>query len=202
MNLKIENWKLLVLSIFYLLMAFLSLQVTSDQLHSFFFVAGLVICVFGILSICAYFFKKDYLKPNEFSFSFGVMYLLVGVLVACKPSLIVDNYPMVISAVVVWDSALRMQYAMNLLRLQKGNWIVMLVLALATMICGMVLILVPMEEAVRLSVFRIMLVVDAIANFYTIFSYKSITKHYDLESGQILDIAAREKEEKNEIIPK
>ena len=154
MNFKIENWKLLVLSIFYLMLVFLSFKITTEQLIDFFFVAGFVIVGFGILTICAYFFKKDYLKPNEFSFSFGVMYILIGLLVAAKPTAIVDNYPLFISGVIVRDSTLRMQYAMNLLRLRKGNWIFTFLLAIATMSVGMILILVSLEEALHFLIFR------------------------------------------------
>jgi hypothetical protein len=48
------------------MLVFLSFKITTEQLIDFFFVAGFVIVGFGILTICAYFFKKDYLKPNEF----------------------------------------------------------------------------------------------------------------------------------------
>ena len=200
MRIKVENWQLLVLSIFYIILAFLSFQITAEQFHNFFFVAGIVVAVFGLLMICAYFLKKDYLKPNEFSFSYGILYILVGICVACKPGFIVANYPIVISVLMVWDSALRMQYAMNLLRLQKSNWLLILLMALSPMIVGMVLILVPLEEPLYMNIFRILLIVDAIANFITIISYKlSIRKDDSTNQSNILEIA---KEEKNEIIPR
>lgn len=190
MNFKIENWKLLVLSIFYLMLVFLSFKITTEQLIDFFFVAGFVIVGFGILTICAYFFKKDYLKPNEFSFSFGVMYILIGSLVAAKPTAIVENYPLFISGVIVWDSTLRMQYAMNLLRLRKGNWIFTFLLAIATMSVGMILILVSLEESLHFLIFRGLLVLDAIANFYTIITYKFLVRPTDkTNQTQLLDIA-------------
>lgn len=190
MNFKIENWKLLVLSIFYLMLVFLSFKITTEQLIDFFFVAGFVIVGFGILTICAYFFKKDYLKPNEFSFSFGVMYILIGLLVVAKPTAIVENYPLFISGVIVWDSTLRMQYAMNLLRLRKGNWIFTFLLAIATMSVGMILILVSLEESLHFLIFRGLLILDAIANFYTIITYKFLVRPADkTNQTQLLDIA-------------
>ena len=91
MNFKIENWKLLVLSIFYLIFSVLSYSISKEQYLNFFMIAGIIVALVGLFQILVYFFKKDYLKPNEFSFSFGVLYLLAGVIVACKPSVIVDN---------------------------------------------------------------------------------------------------------------
>ncbi len=61
------------------------------------------------------------MKPNEFSFSFGVIYCIAGLIVATKPYLIVDNYPIVISALVVLDATLRLQYSMNLFRLEDAT---------------------------------------------------------------------------------
>ena len=37
------------------------------------------------------------MKPNEFSFAFGVLYVVAGLIVATKPDVIVDNYPLVLS---------------------------------------------------------------------------------------------------------
>ena len=82
MNFKIENWKLLVLSIFYLIFSVLSYSISKEQYLNFFMIAGIIVALVGLFQILVYFFKKDYLKPNEFSFSFGVLYLLAGVIVA------------------------------------------------------------------------------------------------------------------------
>ena len=97
MNLKIENWKLLILSIFYMIFSILSYTIEKEKFLNFFQIAGIVIILVGLFQILVYFFKKEYMKPNEFSFSFGVLYCIAGLIVATKPYLIVDNYPIVIS---------------------------------------------------------------------------------------------------------
>ena len=123
MNLKIENWKLLILSIFYLIFSILSYTIEKEKFLNFFQIAGIAIILAGLFQILVYFFKKEYMKPNEFSFSFGVLYCIAGLIVATKPYLIVDNYPIVISGLVVLDATLRLQYSMNLFRLQDAQWI-------------------------------------------------------------------------------
>ena len=64
--------------------------------------------VVGLLQM-AYLFKKEYMKPNEFSLAFGVLYV-TSLIFATKPDVIIDNYPLVLSGVVVLDSTLRLQY--------------------------------------------------------------------------------------------
>ena len=146
MNLKIENWKLLILSIFYMIFSILSYTIEKEKFLNFFQIAGIVIILVGLFQILVYFFKKEYMKPNEFSFSFGVLYCIAGLIVATKPYLIVDNYPIVISALVVLDATLRLQYSMNLFRLEDAQWKIHLALAVVPLLMGMVLILVSFEE--------------------------------------------------------
>ena len=196
MNIKVENWKLLVLSVFYFIFAILSYTITREQYMHFFMITGIVIALFGLLQVLIYFMKKDYMKPNEFRFSFGVLYMLVGVVIALKPYLIVDNYPIVLSGLVVLDSILRLQYAMNLLRLDIGQWKIHTVLAVLTIAGGMSLILCTFDEHTLHNLFSFLLIFDAIANFYTILYYKRITKSASYQEEQILDMAAKNIDEK------
>ena len=178
MNFKVENWKLLVLSVFYVIFAVISYMVKKEQFLNFFMIAGLIVAVVGLLQIMAYFFKKEYMKPNEFSFAFGVLYVVAGLIVATKPDVIVDNYPLVLSGVVVLDSTLRLQYSMNLFRLEKEAWEINAILAAVPLVLGVVLILVPMSEDFMHNYFSFLLIVVAIANFYTILYYKRIVKEF------------------------
>lgn len=195
MNFKIENWKLLVLSIFYLIFSVLSYTIEKEKFLNFFQIAGIVVILVGVFQILVYFFKKEYMKPNEFGFSFGALYCMAGLIIASKPYLIVDNYPSVLSALVVLDATLRLQYTMNLFRLQNSQWKLHMILAVVPLIMGMVLILVTMEESTMHNLFSFLLILDAIANFFTILYYHHIVRTYGKQSEQILDISSQEKSE-------
>ena len=74
MNLKIENWKLLILSIFYMIFSILSYTIEKEKFLNFFQIAGIVIILVGLFQILVYFFKKEYMKPNEFQlFLWGII---------------------------------------------------------------------------------------------------------------------------------
>ena len=192
MNFKVENWKLLVLSVFYVIFAVISYMVKKEQFLNFFMIAGLIVAVVGLLQIMAYFFKKEYMKPNEFSFAFGVLYVVAGLIVATKPDVIVDNYPLVLSGVVVLDSTLRLQYSMNLFRLEKEAWKINAILAAVPLVLGVVLILVPMLEDFMHNYFRFLLILDAIANFYTILYYKRIVKEFERKGYALVEDSLEE----------
>ena len=199
MRFKVENWKLLVLSIFYFIFAILSYTIEKEKFLNFFQIAGILIVLIGLFQILVYFFKKDYMKSNEFSFSFGVLYCMAGLIVASKPDLIVDHYPMVISGLVVLDSTLRLQFSMNLLRLNDSQSKIHIACAVLPIIIGMCIILVPFEEHTLHNIFSFLLILDGIANFYTVLYYKRIVKRYGSRSDEIIDLSSQE-EVKHEVI--
>lgn len=195
MSLKIENWKLLILSIFYIIIGVLSYMIEKVEFLNFFKIAGIIITLVGLFQVLVYFFKKEYMKPNDFSFAFGILYCMAGLIVTFKPNVIVDNYPIVLSGMVVLDSTLRTQYSMNLFRIQDSQWKINLILAIVPLIFGMVLVLVTFEEKTLHNFFSFLLFLDAIANFYTILYYKRVAKRYGSRGESMLDLEGKRKEE-------
>lgn len=185
MNFKIENWKLFVLSIFYIIFSILSYVIEKEKFLNFFQIAGIIIILIGFFQVLIYFFKKDYQKPDDYSFSFGVLYCMAGLIVATKPNLIVDNYPNVISGVVVLDATLRLQFSMNLFRLQDKQWKIHLGLAVVPILLGMNIILIKMQPHTLQNLFSFLLLLDAAANFYTILYYRHVMKRYNRKNIQL-----------------
>ncbi len=196
MNIKIENWKLLVLSAFYFIFAFVSYQVQASEFLSFFKVAGIAVAVVGILQILIYLLKKDYMKPQDFTFSFGLLLVFGGLVVTFKADYIVDYYRPVIGVLVVLDSILRLQYSMNLLRVKDKQWLCHLCLSLIPAILGIVLVLFDLGSLLE-NYFSFLLILDGIANIYTVFYYKRFVKRaerimLDSDNGEII-VSEKEK---------
>lgn len=175
MNFKIENWKLIVVSAFYFIFAFVSYNVPAEEFLSFFRIAGIAITVAGALQILVYFLKKDYMKPQDFTFSLGLLLIFAGLVVCTKAEFIVLNYRPVIGVVVVLDSILRMQYSMNLLRVNDNQWKIHTVLAVLPAILGVVLVVLDLGSLVE-NYFSFLLILDGIANIYTVLYYRRFVK--------------------------
>ena len=186
----IMDWKILILSIFYVIISVLSNIITFEQLHNFFMIAGIVLSLVGLFQMLVYFFKKNYLLENDFSFSLGVLFLIGGIIVALKPDFIVMNYPIALSVLVVLDSVLRLQYAMNLLRLssmKNNKWFLILILAFIPLVWAMIMILSNLDFTQQGYFLSALLIVDAIANFITVFYYKSVANDYAYVDRGIFD---------------
>lgn len=197
MNLKIENWKLIALSAFYFIFAIISYSVPANEFLSFFRIAGLVIAVVGALQILIYFLKKDYMKPQDFSFSLGLLLIFAGLVVCAKAEFIVLNFRPVIAVAVVLDSILRLQYSMNLLRVNDAQWKLHMLLAVLPAVFGVVLVLVDLGSMME-NCFSFLLIFDGIANVYTVLYYKRFIRQNekrlrDVENnGEGSDIIVRE----------
>lgn len=194
MNIKIENWKLLVLSAFYFIFAYVSYQVQASEFLSFFRVAGIVIAVVGILQILIYLLKKDYMKPQDFTFSFGLLLVFGGLVVTFKADYIVDYYRPVIGVLIVLDSILRLQYSMNLLRVKDKQWLCHICLSLIPAILGIVLVLIDLGSLLE-NYFSFLLILDGIANIYTVFYYKRFVKKaqsVQLEEADQVEIVVKD----------
>ena len=174
-----------MLSIFYIIFSILSYVIEKEKFLNFFQIAGIIIILIGFFQVLIYFFKKDYQKPDDYSFSFGVLYCMAGLIVATKPNLIVDNYPNVISGVVVLDATLRLQFSMNLFRLQDRQWKIHLGLAVVPILLGMSIILIKMQPHTLQNLFSFLLLMDAAANFYTILYYRHVMKRYNRKNIQL-----------------
>lgn len=200
MNIKIENWKLLAVSAFYIIFAFVSYNVQAQEFLSFFKIAGIAITVAGGLQILIYFLKKDYMKAQDFAFSLGLLLVFAGLIIACKSEIIVANYRTVISGLVVLDSILRMQYSMNLLRVQDTQWKLHTLLAIIPAILGIVLILFDLGTMLA-NYFSFLLLLDAFANIYTVLYYRRFVKSYaraSLDSNEKQEVVEIHIEEEQE----
>lgn len=192
---KIENWKILFISIFYIVFAIICYVVPKEKFLNFFYIAGLIIAVVGFLQIVIYFLKKDYLKPNTYGFSFGILYGTVGVVLAFRPEIIVDNYPIVISSLIVLDSTFRMQYAMNLYRLKNKYWSLHLLLSIIPWAVGLFVILYSIQDETLQNVFIFLLIFDAVANIFTVLYYQKFIKKFGYYRNEIIDISSVDQEE-------
>ena len=92
----------------------------------------------------------------------------------------------------VLDATLRLQYSMKLFRLEDAQWKIHLALAVVPLLMGMVLILVSFDEKTLHNLFSFLLILDAIANFYTILYDRGVARSYGRHSEQILDISNQE----------
>lgn len=177
-KMRFEKWQLIVLSVFYIVFGIISAAVPREQFLTFFNILGLIIMVIGAFSIFIYFLRKDYLEEHNFQVAFGVLYIMAGMIVWLKPELIVSNYPLVFAGCVVIDSAIRLQYSMNLFRMKDQGWLWVFVSALAAIALAVVILLADLGHDLQRILLTVLLCFDGISNLATLFYERIALKNY------------------------
>ena len=177
-KIKFEKWQLIVLSVFYIVFGIISAAVPREQFLTFFNILGLIIMVIGAFSIFIYFLRKDYLEEHNFQVAFGALYIMAGMIVWLKPELIVSNYPLVFAGCVVIDSAIRLQYSMNLFRMKDQGWLWVFVSALAAIALAAVILLADLGHDLQRILLTVLLCFDGISNLATLFYERIALKNY------------------------
>ena len=113
-KIKFEKWQLILLSVFYIVFGIISAAVPRENFLTFFNVLGLLIMVVGAFSILVWFLRRGAHAAHSNQVAWGTLYIIAGILVWMRPQIIVSNYPMVFAGCVCIDSALRLQYGMDL----------------------------------------------------------------------------------------
>ena len=177
-KMRFEKWQLIVLSVFYIVFGIISAAVPREQFLTFFNILGLIIMVIGAFSIFIYFLRKDYLEEHNFQVAFGALYIIAGMIVWLKPELIVSNYPLVFAGCVVIDSAIRLQYSMNLFRMKDQGWLWVFVSALAAIALAAVILLADLGHDLQRILLTALLCFDGISNLATLFYERIALKNY------------------------
>ncbi len=177
-KMRFEKWQLIVLSVFYIVFGIISGMVAREQFLTFFNILGLIIMVVGAFSIFIYFLRKNYLEEHNFQVAFGALYIMAGMIVWLKPELIVSNYPLVFAGCVVVDSAVRLQYSMNLFRMKDGGWLWVFGSALAAIALAAVILLVELDHTWQRILLSVLLCFDGISNLATLFYERTALKRY------------------------
>ena len=175
-KMRFEKWQLIVLSVFYIVFGIISAAVPREQFLTFFNILGLIIMVIGAFSIFIYFLRKDYLEEHNFQVAFGALYIMAGMIVWLKPELIVSNYPLVFAGCVVIDSAIRLQYSMNLFRMKDQGWLWVFVSALAAIALAAVILLADLGHDLQRILLTVLLCFDGISNLATLFYERDVYK--------------------------
>ena len=177
-KMRFEKWQLIVLSVFYIVFGIISAAVPREQFLTFFNILGLIIMVISAFSIFIYFLRKDYLEEHNFQVAFGALYIMAGMIVWLKPELIVSNYPLVFAGCVVIDSAIRLQYSMNLFRMKDQGWLWVFVSALAAIALAAVILLADLGHDLQRILLTVLLCFDGISNLATLFYERIALKNY------------------------
>ena len=131
------------------------------------YLIGAVLIIGGIVKLIGYFSRDLYRLAFQFDFAFGILSILLGLVFVVHPEHIISILPIVMGIFVLVDGVLKIQTALDAKTFGLTTWWMIILLAVATCICGLLLIFKPFESAVAMMVLLgITLLIDGIQNLW------------------------------------
>ena len=166
---------LIATSICYLFIGVLMLLFPSLVSDFMCYLVAIMFLFFGVAGITMY-FKSEIKTP--YSSSILVLAIILGafgIYILLNPKAFASFIPLVIGIFLIADSISKLSAAFDLKKYEYGNWWHMLIIAFVILVAGLILVFNPFEViTVSIMVIGSILIVDAISNLFTIYSYSKI----------------------------
>ena len=141
------------------------------------YISGVVCCLMGVVRIIDYFRSGVSLRRYSTGLAFGLILVSAGVFVLVRPQVLLEVIPTVFGIAIIFDSILKLQYSIDMLRLHALNWWLMLIIAAITGTLGALMVLNPFAAASTLIIFGgAALISDGILDLVALFWLSSHLK--------------------------
>lgn len=155
----------LLLSVFYVLLGLVLIIWPEHSAMTICYAIGGLFLLAGMFYIISYFMRNHYSAMLGQSLAIGLVLLVIGIFILLHAENILKAMPFMVGVLLVFDSATKIQAALDLRRGGFARWNMPLIIGALTAIFGIVLIWNPFTAIVVLNIFiGVSLIVGAVAN--------------------------------------
>lgn len=140
------------------------------------YLLGAAAMVVGIMRIVFYFLKNDLSRAFENDLAIGVVLLIAGVYLFTQPEAIWNWVPVILGFSIVFDSIIKLQQSFDLRRGNFSAWWLVFIIAIATFVLGLLLIMNTFSGDLLFYYLGIVLIVDGSANLLSLLLLSIIRK--------------------------
>lgn len=159
------KWDALLKGLLYIVLGIAALLGSEQIAVTLGYLLGGVLIVVGAVSMIEYLLRDARQNYYHNDFLVGLLCIFVGGIVLYNVKLVINIMPTLLGLMVVISGISKLQDVIDMKRLECGNWIGMLILAIVNLILGIVLILNPFEAAmVMFKVLGIGLIVSGLTD--------------------------------------
>ena len=116
------------------------------------YVIGGLLIALGVIAEIKYF--NEHAKKftlDDIDIVYGIVCVILGIIVIQNPEAIASIIPLVIGVIIIANSAVKLQYSMELKKENSNLWISTLILSIIMLVCGVLLVFNPFKGAVLLT---------------------------------------------------
>jgi len=154
-------------------------------------VLGIMLCAAGVYLMVSYFVRSKLVVLGSFALVQGVVLAGLGAYILIKPQFLVAIITVVLAIVLIAGGAMKLQYAMDFLRLKLSGWWFELIGAVCMIVLGVVAIANPFAAAATLMIYLgVCLIVDAIWDLVSITVLNAQLKTLRKDASAVLNEVA------------
>ena len=135
----------LILGIIFLIFPNISIKIVA-------YLIAIILIGSGIYLTYLEIYTKNFLLPIDTLFN-GILSILFGIIILIYPDIFKIIIPIILGTYFILDSIFKLKLVVLLRRIDNKSWIVTLLLTILSIICGIILILNPIDSSIALALF-------------------------------------------------
>lgn len=126
---------------------------------------GMIVLVNGFIHTVSYFTTSKELRTYSFELLEGILCMIIGLFFVLEPKIVISFLPLIIGIWIITGSILKIQLSLNLKSIENKDWLILLIIAIITLIIGIVMILNPFRTAIAITSFAgLILLISEVIN--------------------------------------
>lgn len=147
---------------------------------------AITLIVFGCVKLTGYFSRDLYRLAFQYDLTSGIVLIALGVIMLVHPGSLMTFICITLGLFILSDGMFKIQIAMESKRFGIGKWWLIMVLAIVTAVCGLLLMLRPGEGGrVIMIMLGITLISEGVLNLGTVITAVKIIKN---QQPDIIDV--------------
>ncbi len=186
----------LISSIILIVLGLLLVFESVDTIITISYIIGSLIIAMGTLAFINYFTSSD--SYNRLSIAYGLVCIILGILIITNPVAIASIIPVIIGIGIIINSAIKLQYSLELKKISNKMWKTTMIVSLISTICGVIILFNPFQGAVIITkIIGIFLILYALIDGICAYKLKRDIKNVNAQIDVSIYDAKVVKEKKN-----
>ena len=194
-KIKKMNMTSIIFSILFILIGAFLLARPEDAIHLVSYALGIILALWGIISIVQFFTDRESQNYLEFSFILGVFMFIFGIIIIVKPNTVASIIPLLLGIWMLINGVTKLSYALTLNK--NKNAASSIIISILIIVLGILLVFNPFAGAKTLvQILGVTIIVYSVLDLAECFAIRKIVKKETKEEIENTIIEA-EYEEKN-----
>lgn len=194
-KIKKMNMTSIIFSILFILIGAFLLARPEDAIHLVSYALGIILALWGAISIVQFFTDRESQNYLEFSFILGVFMFIFGIIIIVKPNTVASIIPLLLGIWMLINGVTKLSYALTLNK--NKNAASSIIISILIIVLGILLVFNPFAGAKTLvQILGVTIIIYSVLDLAECFAIRKIVKKETKEEIENTIIEA-EYEEKN-----